>query len=163
MQQLQAPLDKSDRACGQEIQIVLGEYHVRCRPLNSEDLNACAGSEMEQVRAELFARCVAQARYQGQSVSPDELPPHVCQAVVDRIAEVDPQADIRLDFSCPDCQHCWSETFDIVSFFWTEIDAWARRTLREVHVLAGAYGWPEREILALSPSRRQIYLAMAEA
>ena len=52
--------------------------------------------------------------------------------------------------------------FDIVSFFWAEIDAWARRVLREVNVLARAYGWRESDILALSPVRRQIYLSMVQ-
>jgi hypothetical protein len=32
--------------------------------------------------------------------------------------------------------------------------------LAEVHVLAGAYGWSEDAILALSPSRRQHYIAL---
>jgi hypothetical protein len=45
-----------------------------------------------------------------------------------------------------------------VSFFWQELDDWADRVLRDVHELASAYGWPENEILALSPRRRQCYL-----
>jgi hypothetical protein len=83
--------------------------------------------------------------------------------VVERIAALDPQADTRIDLSCPDCHHGWSEVFDVVSFFWTEIDAWARRLLRDVNVLARAYGWREHDILAMSTMRRQLYLAMAQA
>ena len=40
---------------------------------------------------------------------------------------------------------------------WLEIDAWARRTLRDVHALASAYAWSERDVLALSPTRRTLY------
>ena len=76
------------------------------------------------------------------------------------MAEADPQADIQLALSCPACGHQWLSTFDIVSFFWSEINAWAYRILREVHILASAYGWREADILAMSPYRRQLYLEM---
>lgn len=41
-----------------------------------------------------------------------------------------------------------------------EISARARTLLVEVHQLASAYGWSEREILSLAPERRAPYLAM---
>jgi hypothetical protein len=72
--------------------------------------------------------------------------------------ESDPQADIRLDLSCLTCTHRWQEAFDIGTFFWIEIDAWARRTLEDVHAIARSYGWPQRDILDLSETRRQFYL-----
>jgi hypothetical protein len=105
---------------------------------------------------------VTDARWQGKSVSAEELPEDVVQKVEEQISVIDPQADMRLNFSCPECHQRWKEAFDIVSFFWAEIDAWARRILREVDILARAYGWRESDILALSPVRRQIYLAMAQ-
>ena len=82
------------------------------------------------------------------------------RAVSDGMEEMDPQGDILLDISCISCGHSWKIVFDIVTFFWTEIDAWAHRILREVHDLAKAYGWREADILAMSPWRRQIYLEM---
>jgi hypothetical protein len=50
--------------------------------------------------------------------------------------------------------------FDAGSFFWSELGAWARRLLHEIHSLARAYGWSESEILTLSPARRQAYLEL---
>ena len=51
--------------------------------------------------------------------------------------------------------------FDELTVTVTETyDAWALRTLAEVHRLASAYGWREQDILALSPARRQLYLGM---
>jgi hypothetical protein len=138
-------------------------YEVRCRPPNTEDLLTCAEREVTANRQELFARCVIEAHHNGQPVAADKLPADIAENVVKGIAAIDPQADTRVDLTCPDCGHRWSEVFDIVSFFWIEIDAWARRVLREVHILAGAYGWKESDILALSPVRRQLYLAMAQA
>lgn len=74
--------------------------------------------------------------------------------------QADPQANVQLNVSCPACSHQWQMTFDILSFFWTEISAWAQRILREVHVLASAYGWHEADVLAMSSMRRQCYLQM---
>ena len=76
------------------------------------------------------------------------------------MAQADPQADVQLALSCPACSHQWQSVFDIVSFFWSEMNAWAYRILREVHILASAYGWREADILAMSPYRRQLYLKM---
>ena len=44
------------------------------------------------------------------------------------MAEADPQADVQLELNCHACAHTWASPFDIVSFFWREIDAWAQRT-----------------------------------
>jgi hypothetical protein len=79
------------------------------------------------------------------------------------LAEADPLADVQLAVSCPSCGTRQQVSFDILSFFWTEIEAWAWRILREVHTLASAYGWHEHDILALSPRRRQSYLEMVGA
>jgi|SRR6266852_3346660 len=146
-----------------ESYLISRDYEVRYRSPNTEDIAGCAGLEFAVSRRKLLACCVTDARCWGKSVSAEELPEDVAQKVVEQIAVIDPQADTRLDLTCPECHQRWKEAFDIVSFFWTEIDAWARRILREVNVLARAYGWRESDILALSPVRRQIYLAMAQA
>jgi hypothetical protein len=143
--------------------VTVGRYAVRCRPPNTADLLACNGQDTGAIRRQLFAACVMEAVRDAQTVAAGDLPAEVVREVVDRIAALDPQADTRISLSCPDCQYGWSEVFDVVSFFWTEIDAWARRLLRDVNVLARAYGWREQDILAMSTMRRQLYVAMAEA
>ncbi len=136
-------------------------YDVRFRPPDSGDLAALAGeSDVARHRQRLFERCVLEAYHHGEPVSADRLPGEVMDAVVEGMAHADPQTDVELAVSCAACGHPWRVVFDIVSFFWTEIDAWACRIVREVHALASAYGWPEREILALSPERRRLYLEM---
>jgi len=82
------------------------------------------------------------------------------QAVADRMAAADPQGDVELALTCPACGHAWPAAFDIASFFWTEVDAWARVLLHEIHALASAYGWREVDILALTPWRRRAYLEL---
>jgi hypothetical protein len=146
-----------------ESTLILRDYEVRYRSPNTEDIAGCAGLDIAASRRKLLACCVTDASCQGTAVSAQELPEDVAQKVEEQIAAIDPQADMRLHLTCPECHQGWNEVFDIVSFFWAEIDAWARRILTEVNVLAQAYGWRESDILALSAARRQIYLAMAQA
>jgi hypothetical protein len=62
--------------------------------------------------------------------------------------------------TCPACGQRWTEVLDIASFFWRELNSFAKRLICEVDILARAYGWPEREILNLSPARRAMYLEL---
>lgn len=84
-------------------------------------------------------------------------------AIEEQLAAADPLADIRLHFDCPSCAASFDETLDVGAFVWAEIDAFARRTLHEIHTLASAYGWSESEILGLSAARRRVYLEMVLA
>lgn len=85
------------------------------------------------------------------------------EEVVTRMSELDAQANLSLALACSACGHRWSAPFDIAEFLWHEVQSWAHRTLREVHVLAGAYGWSEREIVSMSAARRAIYLEMVQS
>ena len=134
-------------------------YDMRVRPLDSLDLKAILTMpDVPTARAVLLRRSVLAASRQGTAIAPENLPPDVLDAVEERLAAADPQADVQLALCCPDCGATWQQAFDIVSFLWAEIDAWARRTVSEVHLLASAYGWPERDILGMSPPRRRAYL-----
>lgn len=136
-------------------------YDVQFRPPNSLDLASLTSQpDTADQRRVLSEHCILAAHREGESISAEQLPPSVIDAVEDGMARADPQADVTLAISCPSCDHQWQGIFDIVAFFWGEIDAWASRILHEVHILALAYGWHEREILALSPGRRQFYLEM---
>jgi hypothetical protein len=134
---------------------------VRFRLPTIHDLDALSaeGAEPVQARERLLARCLLAVEINPpQAGAP--LPAAVVEAVAARMAEADPQADVRLALTCPACRHAWEALFDIAAYFWQELDAWARRLLSQVHRLALAYGWDESAILALSPFRRQAYLEM---
>ena len=98
-----------------------------------------------------------QALKEGQVQAVKDLPEHILQALTEAIVENDPLAEIQFALKCPACQENWTLLFDIVSFFWAELDAQARRLLHDVHTIASAYGWRESEILALSSARRKFY------
>ena len=139
----------------------LDNYEVRFRLPNSLDLAALADSESVAAGEKLLLkRCLLSARYQDAEVSAEELPVEVLDAIAVEMNDADPQANVQLQPACVQCGHRWQAAFDIEAFFWTEIRAWAERTLREVHTLAQAYGWREADILNMSPQRRQFYLEM---
>jgi hypothetical protein len=141
--------------------VIAEGYAITLRLPTSADLARIAdATSIDAARAALFARCVVAASRDGVSIDADAIPAGVIDAASARMAELDPQADVTLAVTCPSCEHAWLEPFDVVAFLWTELASAARRLLREVHQLASAYGWSEREILALSPARRNAYLEM---
>jgi hypothetical protein len=110
-----------------------------------------------EARRALANRCVIDVQSNG-GIVPQELPENMIATLAEGMALEDPQADLQLALQCPTCEHRWLTPLDILRFLWLEIQAWATRLLREIHELASAYGWGEKEILALSPVRRQAYL-----
>jgi hypothetical protein len=106
-------------------------------------------------------RLVEQCVLEGPNRSPfysGDLSPETVDTLGDAMLAADPQSEITLALSCPECGHAWMLLFDVADFLWNELAAQARRLLHEVDVLARAYGWSEHEILSLSPQRRQSYL-----
>lgn len=76
------------------------------------------------------------------------------------LALADPMAEILVTLNCPACGSECQQSLDIAAFLWEEIEARAKRLLMEVHALASAYGWTEREVLSLSEHRRAFYLEL---
>lgn len=163
-------------ACGEEVEFSLRTDEVRVRgpetapppsiAVDGRELRfrlPTAGDlavvsrepDVASARRRLVDRCLLDA--EGGS-----LPEAVVAALAERVAAADPQAGVELALSCPACGHAWTAQFDAAAFLWSELDAWTRRTLQDVHVLASAYGWSESEILALGP-RRHVYLELAGA
>jgi hypothetical protein len=159
-----APLDRTKLHEGAE-QLSLSHdgYDISFRLPNSLDLLALPkdGLVDENTRV-LVERLLIRALHDGREMPAAELPPAVVDALGQRIALADPQAEVRLNLSCAECGANWRAPFDIVSYLWCEIDAWAMRLLRDVHRLARVYGWPEADILAIGPTRRQCYLDMLD-
>ena len=140
---------------------VLG-YKVHFRlPCSRDLLAAVACGNLDEAYQSLIQRTVLSACYQEQRISSQELPADVIEAMAESMLKLYPQADVRMEISCSSCGNKYQQTFDIIWFFWSEIDSWAWHTLREVDYLARAYGWSEAEILSLSSYRRQCYLEMS--
>lgn len=117
-------------------------------------------AEPDAARRALALRCVTAA---DAPFDADALSDAALAAIAGALEAADPAAATELVLDCPDCGECWLAPLDVAAFLWREIDAWARRTLREVHALARAYAWSERDVLALTPTRRRLYLELAGA
>ena len=145
----------------QNLVIKHGPWRAKFRLLNSLDFEALdtAATPEDNGRA-LLARCLVDLRHDGSPASVDQLPPELETKIAARMREADPQAELSLDLVCGACGHCWKTILDPISYFWSELHAWAVRLLRDVHALASAYGWTEADILALSARRRQFYLRL---
>jgi hypothetical protein len=147
-------------AAGEPAEVTFGEWAVRFRLPTPGDLIAAGQSGPARARDVLLGRCVLEARCGGLRVQVADLPGEVQEMVAAAAAEADPHADVWLDAPCPACGRHASVVLDAASFLWAELDAWARGTLLEVHLLATAYGWTEPDVLALSPGRRRHYLEL---
>ncbi|MGP4047387.1 T4 family baseplate hub assembly chaperone [Streptomyces sp. 2A115] len=144
------------------VRVAEGGWEVEFRVPGVADLTAAA--RHPDARRALLARCVVSVVRDGEAVPADGLSDALPEAVQRRLAEAaqaaDPGADVTLNVSCPECGAATRAELDIASYLWTELDAWARDVLLDVHLLATAYGWSEPEILALSPLRRRYYLEL---
>ncbi len=156
--QIRVPVESGSR---EEFVCEVDDYQVTFRLPTSEDLlmvvhepDAAAAKQL------LLERCLLRVVHHGEAIT--ELPSPLAEQVIARMAEVDPQGDVELAVTCGTCGHQWYALFDIVSFVWREIGAWAKRLLREVHLLASVYGWAEADILGMSAWRRQCYLDMVQ-
>lgn len=139
-----------------------GRFELAFRLPTTRDVREAARLRgAEDARRLLLARCVALASRDGEEIDTTDLPSDVCSRLGERIAELDPLSDIELAGTCPACGGGWAVGLDIGDFLWTELDGWARRTLSEIDLLARVYGWSEREILALTPTRRSLYVELA--
>jgi hypothetical protein len=148
----------------EEISLRFDGFEIRFRLLRAGDLlEISASSDENSARDMLLEMCILDVRKDGSYTAWNDLPPEAVKAVEERMALADPGGVTLMDIRCPDCEQSWTEVFDIVSFLWREIDAWAKKTLREIHIIASAYGWSEDEILSLSPLRRRIYLEIMGA
>jgi hypothetical protein len=141
----------------------VGELDIRMRAPNSLDvmaIGACADGAA--ARRLLVERCVVCAQRGAAALSISDLGEEVVAQIAAQTTERDPLSETLLDTRCPACGARWQALFDIATFFWQELAAQAQRLLREVHLLARAYGWREADTLALSARRRQSYIELIE-
>jgi hypothetical protein len=137
-------------------------YKVAFRLPNSLDILASlrSRSNPDDDRG-LISRCILDIQHD-QPERKDDLPMHILAKIEEQMAEADPQADITMVLNCPECNHRWHSTFDILHYLWMEIDNWAKKMLREVAILARAFGWSENDILNMGHNRRKMYLDLIQ-
>lgn len=150
------PLDRYAPSGPRSIELVVSDGPpLAARLPDSRDLAAvAASSDASSARRCLLERCVAPSH-----VAEDTLAAAFSAAV----EREDPLAAIAFPVSCLDCAQPWRATLDPIDYLWRELERHVRAIVREIDVLARAYGWNEAEILGLSPGRRRLYLEQARS
>lgn len=137
------------------------DYTITFRPLNSRDQLAVSQIYNVDDAAQVMRRsCIVKASHAHNEVPVEALSETLLDAVGERVIELDPQVETRFSLTCAVCDTKFSAVFEAVEFVWCEIVALAANTLEEVVLLARAFGWSERDILQMTPRRRQRYLDM---
>ena len=131
--------------------VTLGEWTAHVRAPDSTDV--AAALRADDPDGEMIVRCT--------DLGAGHLSEDQRDAVIARMAELDPASELVLDARCPGCGQSWHEPIDPAAFVILEIDRLATRLLREVDQLARAYGWRESDVLGLSAARRRAYLELA--
>lgn len=130
------------------------QSQVRFRLPTGDDHEAAAAlasTDVAAAVAALLRRCVL-------SVEPVDLSDAVVTALSERMAELDPQAELLLNARCPACSRALRARFDVASFLRQRLEERTQALYREVHLLAFHYHWSEREILAMNSRARHRYL-----
>lgn len=136
-------------------------YEITFDLPSSADLAAVVGlTAVREARRALLRRCMVSARHAGDDVEFDALPASVLDSWAESIGDLDPLADISFKLRCEACRREIEATFDVLHFAWAELEAYAARVQREIHLLAAAYGWSEQVILEMTTARRHRYCQM---
>jgi hypothetical protein len=142
----------------------IGDSDVEVRFPDSDDLAAASRcDDVATARRVLASRCLTALAGDTPPIEPDAVSDELAANVARSLDRADAGGGATLEVSCPICHASSEPSFDIASFLWTEIEAEALRTFRDVHRLARGYGWRETDILAMTSLRRRVYLEMLNA
>lgn len=108
------------------------------------------------MRLAMLDRCAATGD-QGPAAALDAAMLDAIEAGFDR---ADPLANIVVESLCSGCGAAIAASVNLAAFVVIDLDRLYATLLRDVDMLASAYGWGEAEILALPADRRARYVAM---
>lgn len=143
----------------------LGDHRLRLRAPTIDDLRELSArhADADTLAAALLERCVCADPAPSQPGAPPPLDERERAAVAARLEALDPCASIDVALACPDCGHAWHSPLDVAGTVWAELRRRAEQLLVDVAVLAREFAWSERDVLAMTPTRRAAYLQLAGA
>lgn len=141
--------------------IEVDNFKIRFRLPNSKDILMILSKDDDKSKSNaLINNCILEIKAINSNNKIKSIPKKIIRTLAEKIPELDPAADIRMNITCPSCENRWMVVFDIMSYLWWEIDNWVQKTLQEVYILASAFGWSEKDILNMDAERRHIYIGM---
>ncbi len=114
----------------------------------------------DDLLAALVERCVRDAGPAATTAPAAPLDSADLRAVDSELQALAGAAAVTVGATCPSCGTALSAPVDVTDFVWERVQQHAPALLADIADLARAFGWPEDEILALSPTRRGAYLAL---
>jgi hypothetical protein len=129
---------------------------LRFRLPTMADVRTVIGVEGGQASAALASACLIAGSASGVTSQ-------VIARLDRKLEAIDPASRILLDLDCAECGVSLHIHVDVAELVSSTVDSLVDKALRQVHVLARAYGWSERAILEMPASRRLRYLALATA
>src|SRR5262249_30273022 len=157
---LLSPYTHRNKLHAAEIAGAEGSYRVMFRVPNGEDqeaVAAIAAQSVDRAAEVVLKRCVARVDSKDEENLSD-LPPAVLRDLPGKMAALDPQAELLLDLTCPECDAGFVVPFDAGDYICRELGTQEREFYREVHALSWHYHWSEDAVLGLSRRKRHIYL-----
>lgn len=140
------------------------DYNVKFRLPTGADQEAVAKlahRDPDAASELLLQQCIDEIKKNGTKIEfENNLPVVLVESLSKRMAELDPQAEILLDLTCPTCKQDFLANFDIGDYFFRELITHSQQLYREVHILALHYHWSENGILNMSHLKRQVYLKL---
>jgi hypothetical protein len=126
---------------------------------DQEAVASLARRDPEAAATRVLERCIdAVTDRSGRPVA--AWPGGVREHVPSVMAELDPQAEVDLDATCPACGDRFVAPFDAAQFLLRELALPDRDLFLDVHRLASHYHWAESEILGMTRRRRRRYLEL---
>ena len=136
-------------------------HRIRYRvPTGADQLAAVRMAHDLPAAARLVLERCVQSVGDGEPEPLTEPPEELVEAVTDLLAGGDPQAELVLSLTCPECGTGFRVLFDVGDYLFRELAAQEDRLLEEVHQLALRYHWSEAEIMAMPTGKRRRYLEL---
>jgi hypothetical protein len=124
----------------------------RFRLPTAADQQSVLGLETDEGASTLLDRCVVAGDPRDNS--------ELLQAAMD---EVGPVLDLDLEAACPRCGASEKVRFDIQTYLLRMLASEKRFLVREIHLIAVAYGWGYGEILSLTREDRRAFARLIQA
>ncbi len=140
------------------LRVVAEGYAAFVRPPETGDLLAVDERLPQSALAEaLFRRCVERPTRGEEPIAAEALPPSFRAAAAEQLSARGLESP-SVDLTCGECGHGWRAPVDIARTFIADVEGWVKRLLDDVHRIASAYHWSERDILDMPMRRRLFYL-----
>lgn len=143
----------------------LENYSITLRPLNGSDLEALT---LNQTPPTLVAVNLAEKLLRSCILSSDPALPELLNSQFQEqlsltLSQIDNQADLTLNITCPCCNKIFQTSLDVEDFFFQEVASRYPQLEREIHWIALHYHWSEKNILSLASSKRKRYVELINA